>query len=961
VYLLDQSLNPVPFGEAGEVFVGGVGVARGYLNQPMLTAEKFLPDPFGSVGGRLYRTGDLARYRVDGTLEFVDRVDRQIKLHGYRIELGEIETVLAQHPAVGESAVLVREDPPGTRRLVAYVTQRLDSNSVEEQVEQWRALSDETYRERSANHDPTLNFVGWNSSYDGLPLPEPAIRELVERTADRILALRPQRMLEIGCGTGMLLFRIAPHCAEYWAADFSGEALRYLQQQLDRPEWDLPQVRLLHRAADRFDGLEPGSFDVVALNSVAQYFPSIDYLVQVLEGAVRVTKPGGRVFIGDLRNHDLLTAFHTLVQWRRAPATATIGQLRQRINKHLAQEEELTVAPTFFQALQAHLPRIGHVEMQLKRGRFHNEFTQFRFDVVLHIESKPRHAGALLALDWQEQQLSLDAIERILSDAQPGRVVLTGVPNSRLMLPLRLLELIAAAPDRATVGDLRPAAQAAEEPPSVEPEDLWALEQRLPYSISVMWPEAGPSNTFDVAFERRDLSHGSVVMSNNKHAQERVQLWSSFANQPRPRQNRPQLGAELRRLAQERLPSHMVPSLFVVLDEMPHTINGKIDRAALPAPEFSRPDISGSFVGPRDTIELQLAQIWEEVLQIRPVGITDNFFDLGGHSLLAVRLLTQIHDLFGQELPLSTLSYDPTIEALAVHLRQPGQPRSRSSLVRIQRGGDKPALFCIHPVGGSVLSYADLSRHLRPDQPIYGLYIDSTDDLPPDHRIEALAERYIDAIHSVQPSGPYLLGGWSFGGLVAFEMARQLRAAGQEIALLALLDTWAPLPGNLMADYADDVTPFTFFAKDLERRFVEQLPVLPTSALRHLDPDARLRYLHKLSQIVMGLSAEQGTEQIQRQLAIYQANLRAAAAYLPEGRYPDQITVFQAEEPFSTNPALATLGWNQLSSEPVAVYTVPGNHLTMFGEPHIVALAERLQQCLDEVQARIAAETLGSA
>ncbi|MBV9790456.1 MAG: amino acid adenylation domain-containing protein, partial [Chloroflexi bacterium] len=633
VYLLDRALNPVPFGEAGEIYVGGVGVARGYLNQPALTAEKFVPNPFGIVAGsRLYKTGDLARYRPDGTLEFVDRVDRQVKLHGYRIELGEIETILQQHPGVRESAVLLREDAPGTKRLVAYVTQRLDATSSEEQVEQWQTLSDETYRERSANLDPTLNFVGWNSSYDGLPLPEPAIRELVEHTAERILALKPRRMLEIGCGTGMLLFRIAPHCEEYWASDFSGEALRYLGQQLDRLEQNLEHVKLLHQAADRFDTLKPGSFDVVAINSVAQYFPSIEYLVQVLAGAVRVTKPGGRIFIGDVRNYDLLETFHALVQWHRAPSSAALHQLRQRIHKHQAQEEELVVAPDFFHTLQQHLPRIGHVEMQIKRGRFHNEFTQFRYDVVLHIESAPPPHAETATLDWSSQQLSIGRIEQILHEKQIDRLVVTGVPNPRLALPLQLLALLDSTPDTATVGELRAALEAEAARTGIEPEDLWALEQRLPYALGVMWSDSAQPATFDLVCERRATEQTPYFMSIQEPARERFQTWSKFANQPKPRQTNQQLVPELRRMAQERLPAHMVPSIVVLLDEMPHTVNGKIDRAALPAPELTRPELSGTFVAPRDTIELQLVQLWEEVLQLRPIGITDNFFDLGGHS-----------------------------------------------------------------------------------------------------------------------------------------------------------------------------------------------------------------------------------------------------------------------------------------------------------------------------------------
>ncbi|MDD1633793.1 MAG: AMP-binding protein, partial [Methylococcaceae bacterium] len=250
---------------------------------------------------------------------------------------------------------------------------------------------------------------------------------------------------------------------------------------------------------------------------------------------------------------------------------------------------------------------------------------------------------------------------------------------------------------------------------------------------------------------------------------------------------------EVRRFLKDTLPAYMVPAAILLLDALPVTPGGKLDRRALPAPDRFRPELERAFVAPRDDLEVQLAHIWEEVLGVRPVGVKDNFFELGGHSLLAVRLFALIQKRLGRQLPLTAVFQGATVETLAEVLRQPGAPGPRSSLVAIQPGGGRRPLFLVHPAGGHVFPYVRLAHCLGREQPCYGLQARGLEDGQDPHtRIEDMAAYYIQGLQTVQPTGPYLLGGWSMGGVVAFEMAQQLHAEGQQVALLALLDGRIP-------------------------------------------------------------------------------------------------------------------------------------------------------------------------
>jgi amino acid adenylation domain-containing protein len=394
---------------------------------------------------------------------------------------------------------------------------------------------------------------------------------------------------------------------------------------------------------------------------------------------------------------------------------------------------------------------------------------------------------------------------------------------------------------------------------------------------------------------------------------------------------------ELKEWLKARLPDYMVPSHFTVLDKLPLTANGKIDRQALPAPDaFS---INKDYQAPRDKLELQLVQIWENVLKVSPISIFDNFFELGGHSLLAVRLMAQIEQQFNKHLPLTSLFQGATIEQLANQLRLQTDNQAWSSLVAIQPNGTQAPLFCVPGVGGNVVYFYELAHHLGPDQPFYGLQAVGLDGKSaPLSSIEEMAAHYLKELQTIQPQGPYLLGGHSFGGLVAFEMSLQLQKQGHEVAFLGIFDSMAP-PYN--AQSVEETQWLNQIAQFIERELGQKL-AFNYDRLQSLDTEAQLDYL--FNQLKQAGSTRENTTKTQLRglINVFKANRQIH--YAPVGITKTPITLFKAEQ----SDVFENWGWEKFSENGVSVQVVPGDHFSMMRKPQVQILAAQLKEELEQ-------------
>ena len=737
IYIVDEQFQPTPIGVAGELMIGGQGVVRGYHRRAELTAEKFIANPFvtplanateqshsESNNGQskkvdlIYRTGDLASYRDNGDIDFLGRLDHQVKLSGYRIELGEIESLLNSYEGIKDSVVIATEsesDQP--QSLIAYVVADVvtDKSSPSLENSHWQSIWDEAYDNGNVTAsasaslgadvklkgrsevvgesviDPTFNISGWIDSYTGEQHLNAPMQEWVDTTVNRVMALKPKRVLEIGCGTGLLLYRIAPQCERYVAVDFSATALALIHQQVNA--LGLDHVSLINSAADDLtlvDSLIDGKehFDIVIINSVIQYFPSADYLVNVIASAVKRLTPAGQLFIGDVRHLALKNLFDTSIEFAKAPADLSVELLQKRINSHREKESELLVAPEFFTHLQQVIPAIKNIDIQLKRGHYRTEMSAYRYDAILSMGN----ASDITTINeesfaHQSTPNNLLELKAMINDVSEP-IVFRDLVNARLLRDQLIQNtLITEKPDHMVAGvkqlvdQGQQCAKGFQYANSFQPEDIYQLVEDIypsvtDINITLTWAKSGDPVCFDVYLSPKNQQHSLTlpVVANDKKCdtendrQGSREGLTAFCNQPIQATDNFDLIDRLRVCLAKNLPDFMMPNDFVVLPSMPLTPNGKIDRNALPKPEKRKRITEDEFVAPESDIEKTIATVFQEMLNLEKIGSKDDFFSLGANSLLIAQANNRLSQRLDRKVSLVAMYRYPTVAALASFL-----------------------------------------------------------------------------------------------------------------------------------------------------------------------------------------------------------------------------------------------------------------------------------------------------
>jgi thioesterase domain-containing protein len=434
---------------------------------------------------------------------------------------------------------------------------------------------------------------------------------------------------------------------------------------------------------------------------------------------------------------------------------------------------------------------------------------------------------------------------------------------------------------------------------------------------------------------------------------------------------------ELKDTLRQILPEWMIPASITVLDTLPRTPSGKIDRRALSLLEtlpLAPPQDAATSEAPRTPVEEAVAAGWTEVLRLDQVGLEDNFFDLGGHSLLAGRVLSRLRSSLGVELTLTDFFRSPTVAGLARRVEEmqgiardrpmaaPASAPREGALsesadhlplvaVRPATAGSRPPLFFVHPANGQASAYLALARHLTPDLPLYALQSPGLTGGSLYAGMEALGSAYLDAVRSVQPRGPYRLGGWCVGGTFAYELARRLRALGEEIEILVLVDSHAPEPEHFAPQ--DEAVLLASFAREIAGAAGKSLD-LPLDELRRIPSEARLAWVIETARKLEILPASFSTEQARWSWDVFRSNLRAVEAYRPE-RQPLRAVLFRATRQIHDVEGKPSLGWARWITGRLDVVAVEGDHSDAIREPAVEIVAREISERLAPAPAAAAA------
>ncbi|WP_185964339.1 non-ribosomal peptide synthase/polyketide synthase [Aliikangiella marina] len=578
----------------------------------------------------------------------------QIVSKNSEARLSYIKRFMSSHKDI--QSVSLTNYGKNNKYLIAHIQpttqyiERISTQAIKEHLQHWTNFYDDTYSKKDRELEATLNISGWNSSYTGKAIPDNQMKEWIDNTVTTIASLKPISLLEVGCGTGLLLYRYAAFCDSVDAIDISKVALEEIQEELDKKSWG--HVNLHHGDALSVE-FEHNQFDTIVINSVVPYLPSLHYLEMLIEKLIKYVMPGGKIFIGDVRNLDLHTEHVIEIERSQLKQKISLRDFNRRVKWRVQQEQELLVSPSYFSELKLRHHDVDNVSIFLKRGSGDNEMIRFRYDAIISIRPE-------ILSDNQSNNiksfsnLSRKQIENIISANEYNTFIVKGVVNPRVDENINLKEQL----DRGDQIDVLPSSSPGHlsKEKNTENEDIEKLFQyaeKHNYNAVAIYSELGVE-FIDLVFSLQSIDGLKLPAGIAKLCN---------ANFPQISRLENELSNEMDSYLKQVYPASDLPDLYIAMPESNNSERNLTSTNLLPYPPESTLT-KHKYVAPKNKMEKKLCEIWQSSLGIEKVGVYDNFFALGGHSLLATRLVSLIREAFEIELPIRSLFEAPTIVSL---------------------------------------------------------------------------------------------------------------------------------------------------------------------------------------------------------------------------------------------------------------------------------------------------------
>ena len=692
----------LPPGCTGELLLEGPLVGQGYLNDPTKTAAAFIEDPAWLLRGtssrpgrrgRLYKTGDLVRYTGDGYLKFISRKEtNQVKLRGQRLELGEIEHALRNHARVDEAVAALQHEDGMESRIVSFVTVRDGYAAPEVQpdqcadvqhTEQWKEQFDSEYLPITNIKADSIgrDFMGWTSMYDGSDIDTGEMNEWLDATIETILnGGQADHVLEIGTGSGMILFNLLKGLKSYTGLEPSRRAVDFVTHIASSIEGLANKVKVFEASAVDLGRLPIRHCpNTVVINSVAQYFPSQDYLFRVIQDLLELESVRNKtLFFGDIRSYPLHREFLVVRALYIAGEDAGKDEIRRIVVDLEKAESELLVDPGFFTSLPSRLSgKIAHVEILPKRMHATNELSCYRYDAVIHArDSDCEEQQQILDInddewiDFKEQQLDRQSLLGLLQRSTASSVVLAvgNIPYRKILFERRAVDLLDEKEQAAFTEEnwLSFARASMQGHPSLAAIDLVEIAAQAGCRVEISWArQYSQRGALDAIFHRYKPINGERRFQFRFPTDHGSRTHRPLTNQPLRQQRRQKIQDELYAMLKSQLPLYMVPQLIEILDSMPLNPAGKTDRQALLKSLQGRITVRGPVRQPASEAQRQMLQVWARVLNIEPstIGLDDSFFHLGGSSIAAMNAVAEARKI-GIKLTVADIFRYPVLHEL---------------------------------------------------------------------------------------------------------------------------------------------------------------------------------------------------------------------------------------------------------------------------------------------------------